>query len=643
MPLASEVGPAAGPTPSGEVDRRSIGSVGRGTAIMVAGTACLFLFTFASRILLARSISAVAWGEFSLGVAVIGLASVVALLGLDQATARMLSFERDPAARRAIAVKGIVLAASTGGIASLAVFLLAPFLAGVFRAPDYVWLLQLLAFSLGFSVMSLMLAALFQGLEDARPNAVFNQTLAPGLFVGFVALALLVHLGFVWIIAGYVLSNGIAFFAFAIYAIRRLPTHVPRVPGILPKVPQLWTFAAALWGVGTLYYVTAFIDTLILGLYRPIVVVGVYAAGITLTRVLLVGNNALTFIYLPVAARLARDREHATIRTTYLVGTRWIVLLTMPAALVFCLLPGQSLAAIFGPGFGSGAPALSVLAAAAFLSIVLGPANASLAGLGETRWLLLSTVVSGTVNVALSVVWIPSFGLLGAAAAWSVARIAYPSVAALRLHRAYRVSAGHGALLKPVAWTLALAGPLDAAWALHGAPPWSIFPLYLAGLTIFVVGLVATRSLLPGDTLAVRSVAAIVRRTLPRTTDRLARRFGGLFPHLPPPERGRGRLPPSTARPDRSWPRRVEGAAGGHGRGSGSPIGGALRGRSPPARSVEAPRAGAERGEDAATDRVGRTRGSSSPRDSDPRCRIGSPERSRRRPAGVPTGSAGRP
>lgn len=502
---------------------------------MVVGTALLFLFTLLSRVLLARTVSAVDWGEFSLGVAVIGLVSVVALLGLDQATARMLSFERDAAARRAIAVKGVVLAAITGTVASAAVFLLAPFLAGLFRAPDYVWLLQLLAISLGFTVMTMMLAALFQGLEDALPNAAFNQILNPGLFVLFVALAVLLHLGFHWVIVGYVLASALAFLAFAVYAFRRLPTHVPPVPGDLPKIPQLWTFAAALWGVGTLYYVTAFVDTLLLGVFRPVAVVGIYAAGITLSRVLLVGNNALTFIYLPVAARLARNRELSTVRSTYLVGTRWIALLTMPAALVFCLLPGETLQAIFGSGFASGAPALVILSAAAFLSILLGPANASLAGLGETRWLLLSTVLSGGVNLGLSFALIPPYGLLGAAAAWSVARIVYPTVSAIRLATAYRVSSLHGSLWKPVGFTLAVAGTIDAAAGLRGAPWWSVFPLYLVGLAVFLVGLVATRSLLPGDTVAARSVAARLRRLVPRTTDFLARRLQKWLPPTPEP------------------------------------------------------------------------------------------------------------
>ncbi|HKS59794.1 MAG TPA: polysaccharide biosynthesis C-terminal domain-containing protein, partial [Thermoplasmata archaeon] len=464
------------------------------------------------------------WGEFSLGIALTGFLSVVALLGIDQATARMLAFEHGAAARRAILVKGVVLTLASGTLASLSVYLLADPIAGLFHVPSFAWVVQLLSVTLGFQVVAAMLAALFQGLEDAAPNALFNQILNPGLLVLFVVLAVVFHLGFSAVILGYVLSSGVALSAFVLYALRKLPARVPSVGTRLPSTPQLWHFAAALWGVGTLYYVTAFVDTLILGIYRPVVIVGVYAASINLARVLLIGNNALTFIYLPVSARLARNRELATVRSTYLAGTRWINLLTAPGMLVFCFFPAASLTAVFGPGFASGSLTLVILAAAAFLSIVIGPANASLAGLGETRWLLFSTVVSAGLNVGLSFALIPSYGIVGAAVAWSVARVAYPTVAAVRLQRGYGISALHGALVKPLLFTFAVGVPLFTLVALRGAPWWIVFPMYGVGALLYGIGLVVTRSLVAGDLVAARAVETTIGRRLPRLIRFLERR-----------------------------------------------------------------------------------------------------------------------
>lgn len=521
---------------SGEpLDRRSLGSVGRGTAIMVLGTGFLFLFTLVSRVAIARGYSGTEWGEFSLGVALTGLLSVVTLMGLDQATARMLSFEREPAVRRAILVKGVGLSVTSGALASLALFLLAVPLASLFHAPGFAPVVELLSVALGFSVAGLMLAAVFQGLEDAFPNALFNQILTPGLFVLSVVVAVLFRWNFLAVIVGYTASSGAALAGFAVYAVRRLPKLVPTVSGPAPPVPQLWHFAAALWGVGALYYVTAFFDTLVLGLFRPLLAVGLYSAGINLARVLLIGNNALTFIYLPVAARLARDRKIESMRSTYLAGTRWINLLTTPVMLLFCFLPAASLTAVYGPGFGAGAPALAILAAASFASIVVGPANATLAGLGETRWLLLSTLVSAGINTGLSLTLIPTYGLMGAAAAWGIARVAYPAVACYRIYTRYQISAFQPTLLKPLAFALGVGVPLFALLAIHGVPPWAVFPLFGVGILIYAVGLVVTKSLVPGDIVAAKAIESTLGWRLPRLVRAFERLVSGPSAELPDP------------------------------------------------------------------------------------------------------------
>src|SRR5579859_6408613 len=99
-----------------------------------------------------------------------------------------------------------------------------------------------------------MIAALFQGCQDAVPNAVFNQMVNPALFVVFVVLALLLHWGFVGVLIGYVAAGGISLAALTGYALVRLPRRVPPVAGRLPPTPRLWNLAISFWGVGSLSF-----------------------------------------------------------------------------------------------------------------------------------------------------------------------------------------------------------------------------------------------------------------------------------------------------------------------------------------------------------------------------------------------------
>jgi O-antigen/teichoic acid export membrane protein len=512
-PTATDRLPSSGPPTAESVE--SYLSIGRGTLLLVLGTLVLFAASFASRVLIAQEFTLGDWGVFNLGLAVTGLLSVVSLFGLDQAAARSLSYERDPATRRSIVRYSVAAAAAAAAIATTALFALAGPLAALFRAPSLAPVLELFSFAVGFQLLGLILAALFQGCEDAGPNALFNQMVNPVLFVVFVSLAVVFHGGFEAVIVGYVAAAGLSVGALGVYAFRRLPGRIPPVAGPLPSAPRLWPLAISFWGVGSLAFATAFVDTLVLGLVRPAETVGIYSAAMVLGRVLLVGNGALTYIYLPVAARFARERNGTMLRATYLTGTRWSLLIVTPFVLLFTFLPRASLGEVFGTAFAAGALPLQLLAVAAFLSVLVGPANACLAGLGETRALLGTTVASAAINLGLSVGLSPAFGAVGAAIAWGVARVAYPTLGLVVLNRRYGISPFQPAVLRPLALTFAITIPLFLALAVRGVPPWAVFPLAGVGVAVPLLALVVTRSLLPGDLAVVHGLERLLDRPLP--------------------------------------------------------------------------------------------------------------------------------
>jgi O-antigen/teichoic acid export membrane protein len=504
---------APAPTPA---DVRAFASVGRGTLIMVIGTLVLFAASFASRVLIAQWFSLADWGEFNLALALTGFLTAVSLFGLDQAAARSLAYESDPAIRRSIVRYAVGVAVAAASVTSVLIFLLAGPLASVFHSQALVPVFQIFAVTAGFGLMGLMLAALFQGCQDAAPNAIFNQMVNPLLFVVAVVLALVLHWGFTGVLLGYVASGGVSLVALTGFALVRLPSRVPSVVGRLPPTPYLWTLAISFWGVGSLAFATAFIDTLILGYYRPASAVGIYSAAMVMGRVLLVGNGALTYIYLPVAARLAKARDFVALRATYLAGTRWSLLIVTPVMLVFTILPGDSLKVLFGATFASGALPLQILTIGAFISVVAGPANACMAGLGETRSLLATTAVAAAANGILSLGLTPFDGAIGAAIAWGVARALYPGIGLAILRRRHGITIFHSSLVYPMALTLGVCVPLFIVVAALGPPAWIVFPLGILATAVSALSLVATRSVLPGDFAILHGLEAILRHPLPK-------------------------------------------------------------------------------------------------------------------------------
>ncbi|HZY69791.1 MAG TPA: flippase [Thermoplasmata archaeon] len=511
---------------------KALVSLGRGTMTLVVTTALLFLFNFIGRVAVARAFGDSNWGLFSLGLALTQVFVLVGLLGLHQASARMLSFERDPAVRWTIVRWTLSLTMLAAVLGSVLTFVFAPELAGLFanganagQLPELTVVFQMFSITIGFSLMSLFLAALFQGFEDATPNGWFNQALNPGLFVVFVFLFIVLHLHFFGSLLAYVLANALALTALALYTWRRLPRHLPRPTTPTPTRPpkQLWELSFSLWGVSALAFVTAYVDTIILGIYYPSNVVGWYSSAIVLARLLLVGSGALTYIFLPVTARLAAEGDLESVRSTYVTSTRWILVVTVPLFLLFAFMPGASLSAVFGGSFVNGAAALEIITWGSLVSVAIGPVNAALAGLGRSRLLLVCTAASAVSNLVLSFTLIPRFGIIGASVAWTVARVVYPALGLYALYTTAGVSPARRSLLAPLTLSLAIGIPLFALVNLLALPAWVVFPMYFVGVGVFLLSMFATRSVDSGDLMAASAVERILGRPLPRLREFLER------------------------------------------------------------------------------------------------------------------------
>jgi O-antigen/teichoic acid export membrane protein len=503
-----------------EIERRlqqSARWVGRGTTIMVSSTIVLLAAGLVARIAAARALPVAVWGSFNLGVSFTSLLSVVILLGLNQAVARSLAYEHDDVERHAIVRWSLIVSTVISTVASILTFVFAVQLAGVFHDPTLVGILQLLAISVGMGAITPVYAAIFQGFHNVVPNAVFNQILNPLLFAVFTVGLVYFGLGLLGCIIAYVIADVAGLVGIMIYYDRRIGRYLPSVP-VARRYPhpRLWSLSVALWGVASLAFVTAFADTLILGAYWPALQVGYYSTAMTLARVLLLGGSALTYVTLPIASRLAREKAYPELGLTYVTATRWTLFLSFPLLLLFGLLPQLTIKELFTAKYLPAAFPLQFLVITAFLSTAFGPVNATLAGLGKKANQATSALVSATTNVILSFSLIPIYGVLGAAIAWGVARALYPALGLSLLNREFGIHPFRAILLKPLAVSLAIGVPLFVAIRFLPMPGWVIFPLFFVATGIYALSLLLTKSLARGDFTLLEMVERMVGRPFPK-------------------------------------------------------------------------------------------------------------------------------
>lgn len=503
--------------------REGLSTVTRGTLILLIGTLGFVIENFLSRVILARAMSPHQWGEFSLGLVLAGLLATAGALGLPQALARNLPLATNDAERRGMVRTAFVIITPAAAVVTGLMFATAWPLTTYFHSPVLAQTVTFFALAVAFSIFSSLIAAVFQGYEDVRPNAFFNQILGPTMFIVFLAIGegiIPTALPYAYALGSYVVSTGVTLAVLGVFAARRLPRLLPRGPRDPTVGARLFRFAIPLFVVGVGTFLSTSGDTLVLGLASTSTVVGLYTPPLSLARLLLVGIGALAYIFLPVTSRFVRRGDLDAVRITYATATKWVLVTSLPLFLLFFFLPNLSLGFVYGAQYLTSPLPLQVLVLGAFGSTLVGPSVMAQVGFGQTRLLVYNTLVMAAADLVLSVALIPPYGALGAAIAWAVASLLGPLLSAVELAVFNDVHTFHLHYLVPLGVT---AVPLALFFTFV---PLTIHLWELPVILVLIIGLyiavvLLTRSVDDGDRLLLEAVEGLLGRRIP-----LVRRIG---------------------------------------------------------------------------------------------------------------------
>jgi len=120
--------------------------------------------------------------------------------------------------------------------------------------------------------------------------------------------------------------------------------------------------------------------------------------------------------YGPVIARYYHEGRFAELRETLTVVSRWSIALGIPVIFFVSFFRSELLRA-FDSGFTEDPTFMLLLLINPFLSCAFGMSGNVLVMSGFSRWNLLNSLLAGGLNFLFNCLLIPSFGLIGAAAA----------------------------------------------------------------------------------------------------------------------------------------------------------------------------------------------------------------------------------
>ncbi|WP_276299022.1 oligosaccharide flippase family protein [Halorussus lipolyticus] len=394
-------------------------------AVVFLGTVVGSASMLIERVLVGRALDPSAYGEISIGLAILSFGSIISMAGFAQGVPRyMPRFDAEADKRgvwlTGIGVTGLVSVVVTG------VFLLnlETLDALLLDGEEGVRLLRLFVLSIPFVAGLRVTVGAIRGFEHTMYKTYVKDLLYPGGRI--LLLWVLLEAGIGIYAAGYAyLASAIASLVAAHLLLRRL---LPLVGRFRTYAREMTAFSAPLVVSTTLMLLLTKTDTVMLGYFQPSREVGLYGAAYPLANGLLLAHAAFGFLYLPLASRLDSTDERDEIESIYTVTTKWIYLVTFPAFVAFVAFPEDVVTLFFGDRYALAAPALAVLTFGFFTNAAVGRNRETLSALGKTTPILAANLFAFICNLGLNLLLIPRYGFVGAAYASAISFITLNAV-----------------------------------------------------------------------------------------------------------------------------------------------------------------------------------------------------------------------
>lgn len=439
-----------------EAVRSSLRSAVKGTALVFTGMAVSQALWFVTRLIIVRNLSKEDLGMYSLIVALTGILSLLAGLGLWEGSTRFISVLSGKGMDDdALAVQRASL--WIGAITGISVCVLVMFSSGilssyVFYKPELSLPLKVVSLFIPANVIATIIAAILRGYRIIIPKVYFMDIGQPLFFLLFLVAIFFLDLPFISVIGAYVLSVFVVCALLVLYGGRRQRLHLfcGRQEG--SYAIELLKFSIPVLVMDVMFLMFRTVDTLMLGRYGSAGDVGVYSVGVSLAAFLILPLLALEFVYMPIAGELYAQSRTAELAKTYRVLTKWIFSATLPLFFILFFFPEMTISFLFGERFIDAVLPLQILSLGYLFFVFMGTNSMILLVMGNAKAVLRISSLGALLNVLLNYILIKHVGLgmYGAAISCALSFLAITLGNSFLLHRFSGIQPLTAAYLKPV-------------------------------------------------------------------------------------------------------------------------------------------------------------------------------------------------
>jgi len=372
-------------------------------------------FSFGFNVLIARLLGAEGAGIYYLALTVTTIATVLGRVGLDNTLLRYTAggaIVGDWASVKGVYQKGLTLAITASAIVTLVVFVSAPLLSNaVFNQPELIEPIRWMSLSIIPMVALYLHAEMFRGLRQITYYQLFQGVGVPAL-----SLVGLYFLGRIWGVKGAAWAYSIAALLTTLVALNLWHRTTPQFRDIAGyfETKTLLESSIPLFVVSLLSLCTDWTAVLFLGVWHTEADVGIFYIAQRTAMLIVLILSSVNSIAAPKFASLYKQGHIKSLELTARNSARIMILLASPVFLLFVLVPGYVLK-LFGSDFEQGATELVILSIGQFINVATGSVGYLLTMCGYEKLIRSYLIVFTILNIILSLLLIPKFGLLGAA------------------------------------------------------------------------------------------------------------------------------------------------------------------------------------------------------------------------------------
>ncbi len=398
-------------------DNLAVGAKGGAIAfgLKIVNTALGFL----NQIMLARILGAGGIGEVILAVTVVRISAQIAKFGMEETMMKFvpLYIDRNDSSH----LKGTISFALKFCFLFSIVFMLIILLLSkyislhIFHSPGLLKLMPIAVVAIPVWVIRDVIGGILRGYKDAL-RALIPESLISPFFRIVVFLFLLVKgVSPLYAIIAFVAGEILAVIASCIFLQNKIKGLRFNKKQCERKEILDVAYTVVFTGMCIMLYTQA--DIWILGMLTSTETVGIYGIVAKIVLLAYFPMMALSSIMFPLISSIYDSGNLDEFEKVVSESTRWILSMAMPIIMILILEGNYILKYFYGPEFSVGYPALVILTVGQMVKAFAGLIAVILMMTGEHKVYMKLTIIWGILNIALNVLLIPRYGMIGAAAA----------------------------------------------------------------------------------------------------------------------------------------------------------------------------------------------------------------------------------